>query len=514
MEGMQPPVNAAQRRAVEAGDVFAKLLGSSEAVVLEEPEEEIALDTPEGLSTLMQYAEDRALNAVYEYNPETLEVTYHCSITDFVHTDTYDTLRQLDRQLGQMSDKTEVGEEIHESDAVEVQGLIDILNTTPVVLEEPEQVREPQDGALEEDLYIEEFDPEQEVFAYIGRNPDVPVSTKSKAYQLLSLYESSDDPQEQAEYAEKIRTIVNTFKESDESTDEQVVSVPHIRSKTLVLSDESDEGLVQITQKLRSTASASFDPQTAPHSAEVALDLAETHQVIDNLQSLREVVAEPWTAEGKTQDEIDAYYRVENLNFWRNKTSELLNNKTVDENEQSATPSIRNPFTPHSVVSEHPVALPSEEELIEKVRTPLVDTQSVPKVVESAEVEKAAAVKKAEQQKEKMIAKSVLDFEGLTKMFFGMFATESPYAVLGDELFDDIVAAADTAQDRTVFIMQLNQKNVDHGAFQRWMDRVVDIEALGITTEGRSFKEVIDEYIAQSYEHNNAQLDVLLPSTE
>ena len=115
--------------------------------------------------------------------------------------------------------------------------------------------------------------------------------------------------------------------------------------------------------------------------------------------------------------------------------------------------------------------------------------------------ESEKAVELSGRQLEKYLQEAVRDIERLKPNFIERLTGDipSPYEKLSDEKFDEVVEAAQAGN--SAYILQwLNDSGIDFDAFYRWMDLVPSFKEENISTAGRTFKEVIDEFLVTTKE--------------
>lgn len=87
---------------------------------------------------------------------------------------------------------------------------------------------------------------------------------------------------------------------------------------------------------------------------------------------------------------------------------------------------------------------------------------------------------------------------------------QSPYQQLAEANFEELVFQSvvpyATLEQRADFMRDLREnQQVDQAAFDAWMNYLPQIEALGIETAGKTFKEVIDGFLRTQLTTGNAQ---------
>ena len=533
----RPTPNAAQKRAMEAGAVFESLTPTAKfpetAEETAEEIEEVVLDK-DGIDWLVTYAEDTAINNVYDFDPETLEVTYHCQPQEFVATDQYRDLTAFYGQAEAVLATIDAGEDVADKQAEEVQAALNLFDGPPTVLPEPlaedvtevavDEVYDPaaaidaieyqgnltdaQWAALalarsqleaatepvERAVIVEEIedtvealreaeDIEAQLAMYIGENPEVPASTKAEAYQLYDRYQAATDLAEQAQLLQELESIIALFEDDTEGVS---VRVPGRMSRTLELGnlDEEDAPIPISVAKLESTASKGFDPQTPIHTTVLQRDIDDAFAIADNLRKQADGAR---TSEGKTQAEIDAHYRQENLNYWRNKSSELLGiTPTRVKKETQLQEPVVQPKASVTTLSFTPKA-------VQEKSTPTKKTSALSIAELQAELAKIG-VDSLEQdlsKDEAYILAQVDAIEGIKQSYFSFLTEKSPFDELAKEPYDKYLILNNSK--RTALLNHLNQMGVKVEAFDAWMSRLP--KKLTAATKGKTFQQVATEYI-------------------
>ena len=146
-----------------------------------------------------------------------------------------------------------------------------------------------------------------------------------------------------------------------------------------------------------------------------------------------------------------------------------------------------------------PIELEEEPDDIET--QPEAETQPVAAQFAPASVQEQAAVSTDEhidsREAQRQLLKAVDGIEAISTTWFSSIldTSQSPYQALANESFEDLVTYAQSNETRAECRAWLKNNDINADAFFNWMEMLPEMQALGVQTEGYSFKEVIDTFL-------------------
>lgn len=480
-------LNSAQQRAVAFGSVYEKITKGESVEDSEELEE--SLDE-EGLNKITDIAENAVLDQL-DVSPE--------AVAEFEHSEAFRKLDELQSVLNEIRVKLEAGEDITNEDAEVVQVAYDAVETATVT----------ETGLMN-------FNPDTYITEQFKEHPYLIPSQRSPVYLLQREYRRAmkeGATQDAEELAQQIKDHVDELVGNDKLIEEGISANLELRERRrgdLKLQDldseEFDEGPLILTEadrvyppeqkveaesmptelygmKLPTADNTSESEEqnqaeyVAPtrlerlvglHGEEVGRDMYESEQVRANLRSEiehhqadQESVVESLSSEEQLKNDL-AEFAVGSL-------EPELRDESYSETDESA-------YATRKVVA--PVSFTPE-----RVTAKSADMQ----------VESNTAVEKLREKE--MIQRGVDTIEKQGADFFGkLFGTgPSPYEKCGDEIFTEFMGDAGAWKINTT----LQKYGIDRNVYDQWYLLRDEIMDLVEDVEGKTFKEVIDEYVTK-----------------
>ncbi|MFT5831635.1 MAG: hypothetical protein ACI9SY_000002 [Candidatus Paceibacteria bacterium] len=522
-------------------------------------EREFSLDSAEAIQSLFAYVEDTALDNWLDEHPG--------DWSGFSESESFQLLTELQHEAHILEEKIEVGE-VSEVDAIEIQVLIDKLQANESLKDIAENSVESEQfdpNSYINDQFADHpyLIPSQRSPVYLlqreykralseGATGDAEILAQQIKDHVDELVGNDQIPEEGNGTDLTLEKKGTELKPDNlDAAEEKVVVYPAANSLESLMQlhgEEVGRDLFESRQVVKNLRAETEKATVHPESVEgMSLDSDENISgVVTDLYGMRLPTSDdPYRFNAVTfRDglEIAMRHDAERLSQLPEKLQlfselqELLKDVPVDgiteetskrlqelAQEINESDVVVNPIEPELVdqISEFsPQEVTPEERLksdlaeygIESLEPEMVEEAQTtpvsfaPSLVQESTVREAA---KEEKEYERQVKKEIKTIEASANQnFLSRFVNKdtSPYEKLANDDFETVIMDTNlryvNSFQRAAFI---RNKQIDHTAFDRWMNLFSQLEDSGIETAGKTFKEVADQLVELQITERNTQ---------